>query len=1432
GVDTHLKIRALADRLPPNTSTSHLKTLLAPLIVDSQVEQELFYQFFEQFFHRYDHVPTDRPIPVPAQSTLVAEAPEEQPPTWLRVLSKRRFYLATQLIILGILGMVGVYSIDCFRETRSFRATIECLTGSFVPFDQPISPQVPDSLTRRGGDTIRSLPPDEGKPTPGSLNRTASLDEASILQEDITQYQASWWEQYNPVIKLLLFLAIAGSWLFLEIYRMNRRRYFLMKENRKKGPYYWPLQAEEREEDLILYTEEAFFEASRQLRNREIISSSELDIESSIKETLESGGFPQYRFKQKSKPPEYLVLIQKQSERDHLSMLFDQMILEISKQDIFAERFFFEQDPRLCWSERFGGEIYLEELYRRYPENRLIIIGDSGIYFDPVGDGLCGWINWIKKWRQVAIVSTVNPLDWGRRELEISRQFLLLPSNLEALASLSDLLNQDRQNHLRYWLDQNEYPRIPDLEQAELIPALKRYFDIRQQGESSIYEKGAGYPQFAHLAACALYPELNWDLTLRLGEELAKAHQTDLVSPRRLLALVRLPWFRQGYLPEEVRIALLKSLREEDRKLAQETLIKVLKSQQLPSGSFAESEHQLAIAVQEAQLHNDFSHNVKLIQKVQDYSLNHEIQDQTVIEYLDSLPKSVLKFQLPKGFKQVFFRQGLPTLGLKSWIRAAFALGISCLILLSINDAWTKIRSFRGQSYYLADDYAKMRFFTHVGNEFLKDQQYSAATSAYEQAIQYREEAGLRGDAYLVADYNLALLKWQNGEEELAQAEFAMLSEQSESMIEVADSVIDSKDLELLSQVKSKSNYNTGVIAYRSENLDLAQDAFQRSIKANDRQAEAIYGQAMVLIRKGLDTQGADQVNKLKLALNRLEDVKQADSTFLGKQQDLAPILDSVGTRVYPTSFQKSLNELRSSLGLPAAVVDTSMNTAMVVSVEDEAQLADEVTYISDFQEGLAVVQFEGKYGFIDQKGNLLGIKYADARPFSEGLAAVKSGKSWGYVDKNLREVIPLQYENAGAFSEGNASVKLRGRWGMIDRRQTVLIPFQYDLAFAFEPATQVPEGATRLAAVVQGGKYLYINPKGEEAFPDKRFQWAENFGEQGGKFAKVKRWGTRYYLNRQGACEAALLKDRRCPTEQWEKKLLREIRGHVGPINAVVTAPRGDFLVSAGSDGQVIVWDRMGKNQVAVMDQGSSVRSVAISSDSKVIASGGDDGQAQAWAPDGSLLQSLELGKARIWSVAISPDKKLLGIGSEDRKAYLYDLSSGKELTRFEQHRQAVNTIAFSPSGRQIASGSEDGSVYLWNPAGKLQGKIEVRDQVLSLAFSPNGKTLLIGTKAGVLLWYEVSQSPYRPIKTVGRHQDWIWQVGFSPNGQYFLSASADNTARVWNQAGEEVLRVREPGTVRSVSFSPDGSLLMVASWGPTNSGNNKVSFYQLDIY
>jgi hypothetical protein len=96
-------------------------------------------------------------------------------------------------------------------------------------------------------------------------------------------------------------------------------------------------------------------------------------------------------------------------------------------------------------------------------------------------------------------------------------------------------------------------------------------------------------------------------------------------------------------------------------------------------------------------------------------------------------------------------------------------------------------------------------------------------------------------------------------------------------------------------------------------------------------------------------------------------------------------------------------------------------------------------------------VKKDGKWGFIDNDGKvLIAPTYEEARPFSEGLAAVRIGGEWGFVDREGDVVIPARFTGAMWFSEARAAVRVGERWGFIAPDGEMVIEPRYFRAGIF----------------------------------------------------------------------------------------------------------------------------------------------------------------------------------------------------------------------------------------------------------------------------------------------------------------------------------------------------------------------------------------------
>jgi Effector-associated domain 11 len=307
------------------------------------------------------------------------------------------------------------------------------------------------------------------------------------------------------------------------------------------------------------------------LREKKWIESTEWDIKTSIKRTIQSGGVPKFALKQKRQTPQYLMLIEQQSVRDHLAAFYAELAEELSRRDLNVAFYYYDITPALCWRERNNPKTHvpLAQLQGEYADARLFIVGHPETLLKPaqLEPSMVALSIW-ETWKETAILNPRSTGDWGKAELAIGQLFPVIPANGLGFQSLTAQWQGTEHFTPTYWQINSPEPRTPNVsefivserlkaENTEGVLSLPSWKTITSEDENQLnllyfYLRDGGY---RWLCAAALYPEIYYELTrLYADEVIAKNQQLSEWEQNRLWGeslrlLVRLDWFRKGNIP-------------------------------------------------------------------------------------------------------------------------------------------------------------------------------------------------------------------------------------------------------------------------------------------------------------------------------------------------------------------------------------------------------------------------------------------------------------------------------------------------------------------------------------------------------------------------------------------------------------------------------------------------------------------------------------------------------------------------------------------------------------------------------------------------------------------------------------------------------------------------------------------------------------------
>ncbi|MCL2722656.1 MAG: WD40 repeat domain-containing protein [Treponema sp.] len=177
---------------------------------------------------------------------------------------------------------------------------------------------------------------------------------------------------------------------------------------------------------------------------------------------------------------------------------------------------------------------------------------------------------------------------------------------------------------------------------------------------------------------------------------------------------------------------------------------------------------------------------------------------------------------------------------------------------------------------------------------------------------------------------------------------------------------------------------------------------------------------------------------------------------------------------------------------------------------------------------------------------------------------------------------------------------------------------------------------------------------------------------------------------------------------------------------------------------------------------------------------------------------------------VTYSSDGNRIATTFKNGKIAIWDVATGREITRMIGHNEPVTNIIFSPNGRLLAScAGRDSNIKIWDAnSGELIRNIP-QDGATNISFSPDSSRLGSSntnqaTRNEVKIW---NVSNGNVLLTLVGHTEGIQSFTYSPDGRQILTSSSDGTIKIWNAGNGQIIRTIDSGLrFQSAVYSPNG--------------------------
>jgi WD40 repeat protein len=222
---------------------------------------------------------------------------------------------------------------------------------------------------------------------------------------------------------------------------------------------------------------------------------------------------------------------------------------------------------------------------------------------------------------------------------------------------------------------------------------------------------------------------------------------------------------------------------------------------------------------------------------------------------------------------------------------------------------------------------------------------------------------------------------------------------------------------------------------------------------------------------------------------------------------------------------------------------------------------------------------------------------------------------------------------------------------------------------------------------------------------------------------------------------------------------------------------------------------------------------------------------------PD-KLKQTSNLSRRDIlFALARVPGSNRAFAGSSESKVLELDLTSTKgEAKELGAHQSYVTGVALA--GKHLVSGSYDGRLIWWDADSRTQVRaVDAHKKWIRRVIpTPDGKSVIsVADDMVARVWEAASGKLIHELKghaekTPHHYPSMLYAAAVTPDGKHLATGDKTGLVKLWELAtGKEVGKVEAPvmytwdpvqrrhsiGGIRSLAFSPDGSLLAVGGMG-----------------
>ena len=181
--------------------------------------------------------------------------------------------------------------------------------------------------------------------------------------------------------------------------------------------------------------------------------------------------------------------------------------------------------------------------------------------------------------------------------------------------------------------------------------------------------------------------------------------------------------------------------------------------------------------------------------------------------------------------------------------------------------------------------------------------------------------------------------------------------------------------------------------------------------------------------------------------------------------------------------------------------------------------------------------------------------------------------------------------------------------------------------------------------------------------------------------------------------------------------------------------------------------------------------------------------------------------------AVSMSDDMQIIAAGAEDGTIFIWNQELRTVVSA--KHGSAIYAVAVAGNGSQLVTGGVDENgqfdIRLWTPDGKPVGRLDGHaGPVLGLCYSDDDRELLSASADNSARLWDIPTA--QEVAVFRGHQDNVRSARFSPDGEWIVTAADDRFVHIWSREEKVLVKrfVGHDGPVYDACFTGDGTFVV----------------------